>query len=328
MFRQTKWTAALAAALIALAAAFGPAAHSPRWPWGAASAEAADKLNVVTTTQDLASITAEVGGDRIAVESLSKGYQDPHFVDAKPSYLIKLRKADLFVEVGRDLEVGWVPGLLQSARNAKILPGGSGFVDASSGVVILEQGTRAGREAGDVHPLGNPHYWLDPENGVAIAATIRDALVRAAPAQRAYFDSRYADFEKRLRAKLAEWKRDAKAMGWTGTKVVTYHRSWSYLARAFGFDVIDFVEPKPGVPPAPKHVQELSDRMKAEGVRLLIVEPYFDPKLPTQIARLTDASLVVLPPSVGASKEATDYLTLFDAQLSLVRAALRKGGGS
>ena len=117
-------------------------------------------------------------------------------------------------------------------------------------------------------------------------------------------------------------------MGWTGTKVVTYHRSWSYLARAFGFDVIDFVEPKPGVPPAPKHVQELSDRMKAEGVRLLIVEPYFDPKLPTQIARLTDASLVVLPPSVGASKEATDYLTLFDAQLSLVRAALRKGGGS
>jgi ABC-type Zn uptake system ZnuABC Zn-binding protein ZnuA len=334
MFRQTKWTAALAAALVALAAGFGPAAHMPRWLWSAASAEAADKLDIVTTTQDLASIVTEVGGDRVAVESLSKGYQDPHFVDAKPSYLIKLRKADLFVEVGRDLEVGWVPGLLQSARNPKILPGGSGFVDASSNVAILEQGQRAGREAGDVHPLGNPHYWLDPENGLAIAATIRDALVRAAPAERAYFEGRYADFEKRLRAKVAGWKRDAAAMGWSGSKVVTYHRSWSYLARAFGFEVIDFVEPKPGVPPAPKHVQELSERMKAEGVRLLIVEPYFDPKLPTQIARTTGASLVVLPPSVGATKEATDYLTLFDVQLALVRAALatagpnQKGGGS
>ena len=335
MFRQVKRTAALAA-WIAAAAAFGPVSTSPAWlglafglglGLGPAPAEAAEKLSVVTTTQDLASIVLEVGGDRVSVESLAKGYQDPHFVDAKPSYLIKLRKADLFVQVGRDLEVGWVPGLLQSARNPRILPGGAGFVDASSGVAILELGQRVGREQGDVHPLGNPHYWLDPENGLAMAATMRDALVRAAPAERGYFEARYADFEKRLRAKLETWKREAAAIGLAGSKIVTYHRSWSYLARALGFEVIDFVEPKPGVPPAPRHVQELTERMKAEGVRLLIVEPYFDPKLPTQIARNAGAALVVLPPSVGASKEATGYLTLFDAQLALVRAALGKAGG-
>ena len=301
---------------------------TPAIPVGPTPAAAASKLNVVTTTQDLASIAMEVGGDRVTVESLSKGYQDPHFVDAKPSYLIKLRKADLFVEVGRELEVGWVPGLLQSARNPRIQPGGAGFVDASGGVQILEQGERVGREQGDVHPLGNPHYWLDPENGLAVAATIRDALIKSAPADRATFEARYTDFEKRVRAKLETWKKDAASIGLTGSKVVTYHRSWSYLARALGFEVIDFVEPKPGVPPSPRHVQELTDRMKAEGVRLLIVEPYFDPKLPTQIARNSGAALVVLPPSVGAAPEATDYLTLFDAQLALVRAALQKGGRS
>jgi zinc/manganese transport system substrate-binding protein len=290
--------------------------------------QAAKKLSVVTTTQDLASIAQMIGGDRVQVEPLAKGYQDPHFVDAKPSYLVKLRKADVFVEVGRDLEIGWAPGLLNNARNSKILPGGAGFVDASTGMKILEQGGRVGREMGDVHPLGNPHYWLDPENGLVIAANIRDAFAKNDPAGRAAYDARYADFKKQLEARKEGWEKRAKSLGLDGMKVVTYHRSWPYSAQAFGFEVVDFVEPRPGVPPAPKHVQELTELMKSQNVRLLIVEPYFDPKLPTQIAKNAGAAIVILPPSVGAVPEAKDYFSLFDAQLALIQKALASGGRS
>lgn len=289
------------------------------------TAHAGGKLNVVTTTQDLASIAAEVGGDRVAVEPLAKGYQDPHFVDAKPSYLLKLRKADLFIEVGRDLEVGWAPGLINNARNKRIQPGGAGFLDASANVNILEVGARVGREQGDVHPLGNPHYWLNPENGIAMAASIRDALSRLAPADAGYFQGRYASFEGRLRAKIAEWKKEAASIGLSGMKIVTYHRSWPYFAEAFGLEVVDYVEPRPGVPPAPRHVQELTSTMKTQKVGLLIVEPYFDPKLSRQIARNAGVPMVVLPPSVGAIPEAGDYFRLFDAQLDLIRNALAGG---
>jgi zinc/manganese transport system substrate-binding protein len=287
--------------------------------------EAAKKLKVVTTTQDLASIAQMIGGDRVSVEPLAKGYQDPHFVDAKPSYLIKLRQADVFVEVGRDLEIGWAPGLLNNARNSKILPGGPGFVDASNGVKILEQGGRVGREMGDVHPLGNPHYWLDPENALPIAANIRDALARNDPAGRAAYQSRYTEFQRQLQGRVAGWKRRAADLKLTGMNVVTYHRSWPYFAQAFGFQVVDYVEPRPGVPPTPRHVQELTDLMKSRGVRLLIVEPYFDPKLPTRIAKSAGAAIVILPPSVGATPAAADYFSLFDAQLELIRKALAGG---
>ncbi len=288
----------------------------------APGAFAAQPILVVTTTQDLAAIAVEIAGDRARVEPLSKGYQDPHFVDAKPSLLVKLRKADLFVEVGRDLEVGWVPGLLQSARNPRIQSGGPGFVDASAGVAILEQGAKVGREEGDVHPLGNPHHWLNPMNGLVIAANIRDGLIRVAPADKATFETRYADFERRLRDRVAGWKKDAEAMGLTGLKVVTYHRSWPYFADAFGLQVVDYVEPRPGVPPAPRHIQELTDRMKSEKIPLLIVEPYFDPKLPARVAQNSGAALVILPPSVGATPEAKDYFSLFDAQLAAIKKAL------
>ena len=290
--------------------------------------EAAKKLNVVTTTQDLASIAQMIGGDRVNVEPLAKGYQDPHFVDAKPSYLLKLRKADVFVEVGRDLEVGWVPGLLNNSRNSKILPGGPGFVDASNGVNILEQGGRMGREMGDVHPLGNPHYWLDPENGLAIAANIRDALTRIDRDGRAVYQARYADFERQLKSRLEGWRKRAKDLHLDGMNVVTYHRSWPYFAKAFGIEVKDYVEPRPGVPPTPKHVQEMTGLMKDQNVKLMIIEPYFDPKLPSQIAKNAGAAVVILPPSVGATPEAKDYFSLFDAQLALIQKALAGGGRS
>src|SRR5574341_1384878 len=263
-------------------------------------AGAADKpLQVVTTTEDLAAIAREVGGGRVQVTSLSRGYQDPHFVDAKPSYMVSLRKADLFVEVGRDLEVGWAPGLLHGARNPRILPGAPGFVDASSQVRVIEIPGSVSRAQGDVHPLGNPHYWLDPENGAPIARAIRDGLTRVSPRDAALFAQRCGDFEKRLTEATGKWKAQARKIGLTGIKVVTYHRSWSYFARAFGLEVVNFVEPRPGIPPSPNHVQDLVAQMKQGGVRLLMMEAFFDPRLPEKISRETGVPLAVMPTSVS-----------------------------
>jgi zinc/manganese transport system substrate-binding protein len=329
MLRMSSRFSRFAGAIVVALAILAPGGRIPLFQEDPAAeigaAHAAGRLSIVTTTPDLASIAASIGGDRVTVESLSKGYQDPHFVDAKPSYLLKLRKADLFIEVGRDLEIGWAPGLLNNARNARIQPGGPGFVDASTGVRILEQGGRVGREQGDVHPLGNPHYWLNPENGLIIAGNVRDALTRLAPADAPYFQQRYTEFASRLAAKLAAWKKAAAAMGLTGMKVVTYHRSWPYFAEAFGLDVVDYVEPRPGVPPAPRHVQELTELMKGQKVGLLIVEPYFDPKLPSRIAQSAGVPMAILPPSVGAVPHTDSYLDLFDAQLDVIRKALAGG---
>ena len=284
-------------------------------------------LQVVTTTEDLAAIAREVGGDRVQVVSLSRGYQDPHFVDAKPSYMVTLKKADLFVEIGRDLEVGWAPGLLSGARNPRILPAAPGFVDASALVHVIEIPSSVSRAQGDVHPFGNPHYSLDPSNGAPIARAIRDGLARISPADAQLFDQRCADFEKRLAVATARWKEQAQKLGLAGIKVVTYHRSWSYFAQAFGLEVVNFVEPRPGIPPSPNHVQDLVTQMKQGGVRLLMMEPFFDPRLATKISKDTGVPLVVLPTSVGAEDGIKTYFDLFDRQLALIGQAL-KGGKS
>src|SRR5262245_55866424 len=214
----------------------------------------AKPLQVVTTTEDLAAIAREVGGDRVRVSALCRGYQDPHFVDAKPSYMVQLKNASLFVQVGRDLEVGWAPGLLNGARNARILPGSPGFVDASGQVQVIEIPTSVSRAQGDVHPFGNPHFWLDPANGAPVARAIRDGILPISPADAPLFNQRCTDFEKRLGAAVVRWKEQARTLGLSGKKIVTYHRSWSYFARAFGLEVVDFVEPRPGIPPSPNHV--------------------------------------------------------------------------
>ncbi len=286
---------------------------------------AARPLLVVTTTEDLAAIAREVGGDRVNVTSLSRGYQDPHFVDAKPSYMVSLNKADLFVQIGRDLEVGWAPGLLNGARNRRILPGSPGFVDASSQVDVIEVPASVSRALGDVHPFGNPHYWLDPANGAPIARAIRDGLTRVAPADAALFGQRCADFENRLAEAAARWRERAKALGLGGMKVVTYHRSWSYFARAFGLEVVDYVEPRPGIPPSPDHVQDLVTRLKAGGIRLIIMELFFDPRLPQKISRDTGVPLVILPTSVGAEEQVKSYFDLFDRLLAELGEALQGG---
>jgi ABC-type Zn uptake system ZnuABC Zn-binding protein ZnuA len=292
---------------------------------GAPAVRAAAPLNVITTTSDLASLAGEVGGDRIKVESLARGYQDPHFVEAKPSFMLKLNKADLLIVVGREMEVGWLPPLITQSRNSKIQPGGPAYLDASQGVKIVDIPTgQITRAMGDVHPAGNPHYWLDPRNGRAIARSIQAKLGQMRPQDESYFASRYADFDARLTAAEKRW--DAALGPFRGTKVVTYHRSWSNFIDRFGLDVVGYVEPRPGIPPSPSHTLTLIKEMKRLGVKVLLVEPYFDLKTPNSIARETGARVVVLPPSVGGVPAITDYIRLFDYGVDLLAKALRGGG--
>ncbi len=289
----------------------------------AGSAQAA--LNVVTTTEDLAALTREVGGDKVKVEGIARGYQDPHFVEAKPSFILKLHAADLLVVVGRELEIGWLPPLLTQCRNAKIQPGAQGYLDASLAARILEipQG-QITRAMGDVHPLGNPHYWLDPENGRRIAKAVADKLGVLDPGQAAFFAAREADFEKRLSAAEARW--DAQMAPYKGLKIVTYHDSWPNFAERFGLVVKGFVEPRPGIPPSPSHTLDLIQEMKRDQVKILLVEPYFDLKTPNSVARETGAKVLVMSPSVGGVKQVADYFQLFDYDLGLLISAINESG--
>jgi zinc/manganese transport system substrate-binding protein len=279
-------------------------------------------LKVITTTEDLASLTREVGGDRISVDSIAKGYQDPHFVEAKPSFILKLHSADLLIVVGRDLEAGWLPPLQQQSRNAKVQVGARGYLDASLTVKILDipQG-QITRAMGDVHPFGNPHYWLDPGNGRRMAQAIQAKLSELQPGDAAFFAQRFADFDKRLGEAEKRW--DATLAPFKGTKVVTYHRSWPNFAERFGLNVIGYVEPKPGIPPSPQHTINLIAEMRKANVRLILVEPYFDLKTPQSVARETAGKVVVLSPSVGGEKEITDYIRLFDYDVNLIVSALK-----
>jgi zinc/manganese transport system substrate-binding protein len=291
----------------------------------ATSGSAFAPINVITTTEDLASIAREVGGDKIKVESLARGYQDPHFVEAKPSFVLKLNRADLLIVVGRELEIGWLPPLITQSRNAKIQPGGEGYLDASLTAKILELPTgQVTRAMGDVHPMGNPHYWLDPENGRRIAKVMQAKFSQMDGASAAYFAQREADFEKRLTDGQQRWK--TLMAPYKGLKVVTYHRSWANFADAFGLDVIGYVEPKPGIPPTPQHTLDVMQAMKAQNVKIIMVEPYFDLKTPNAIAANTGARVLVMPPSVGGVPAATDYLKLFDTDINMLVAAIKETG--
>jgi zinc/manganese transport system substrate-binding protein len=292
----------------------------------AATAHAQGKLNVVTSTEDLASIAREVGGDRINVEAIARGYQDPHFVEAKPSFILRMQRADLLIVVGRELEVGWLPPLINQSRNSKIQPGGPGYLDASMQARILDLPTgQVTRAMGDVHPLGNPHYWLDPENGKIVAKSIAAKLGELRPGDRALFEQRLNDFTSRLDAAEKRWL--AQMAPYKAVKVVTYHRSYPNFAERFGLDVVGYVEPRPGIPPTPQHTIDLITAMKQQNVKVVLVEPYFDLKTPNSIGRETGAQVLVLPPSVGGVKEITDYFKLFDYDINLLANALKQATG-
>lgn len=286
-------------------------------------AEAA--LNVITSTEDLAAIAREIGGEAVKVESLARGYQDPHFVEAKPSFVLKLHRADLLVVVGRDLEIGWLPPLITQSRNAGVQPGARGYLDASLTAHILEIPTgQITRAMGDVHPLGNPHYWLSPENGRRIAQAIQKKFSELQPADAAAFAQRYADFDKRLAAAEQRWT--ATMAPYKGVKVVTYHNSWPNFVEAFGINVVGFVEPKPGIPPSPSHTIDLIQDMKRDNVKLILVEPYFDLKTPNRVASATGARVLVMPPSVGGVEQVKTYFDLFEYDLKVLVDTIKQTG--
>lgn len=300
LHRSLSWLAVLAAAVLV----FSPVCE-------------ARKLNVVTSTTDMAALAQEVGGEKITVDSIAKGYQDPHFVEAKPSFLLKLRNADLLILVGLQLEIGWLPPLITQSGNPRIQVGAPGYLDASQFAEILDVPTgQITRAMGDVHPLGNPHYWLDPNNGRRIARGIAQKLGEMDPGDNQYFQQRFQDFDRRLTAAEKNW--DAEMAPYKGRKMVTYHTSWSNFAKHFGLQIAGYIEPRPGIPPTPAHTLEIIQLMKREDVKVVVVEPYFDLKTPNSIGSATGGKVIVLLPSVGGEKQVTDYFKLFDYDINLL----------
>lgn len=274
-------------------------------------ATSVEKVRIVASTSDLAAIAREVGRDLVEVESIAAGTQDPHFIELLPSYMIRVRKADVFLKVGMDLDY-WAQAILDGSRNSRIQ-----VVDCSALVPAerrLEVPTRVDASMGDVHKFGNPHYWLDPENGRYVARAIAEGLAKADPGNARSYEANLAAFGAKLDAKLVEWARRAEPL--RGLRIVTYHDSWPYFTRAFGIVVADWLEPKPGVKPSPSHVAQLIAKIKAEKIAMVAYEPYFESRTPQLIARQTGVPLVVLPPSVGGVPEVKDYFELFDYNLA------------
>lgn len=289
-----------------------------------ASTQAAPgRLNVVATTPDLGAIAEEIGGDRVKVTSLARATEDPHFVDARPSFIRLLNQADALIEGGAELEIGWLPPLVNNARNAKILADAPGRIVASRGVKMLDVPSGPiDRSQGDFHVAGNPHYTLDPANCGLVAATIAEAFAKLDPPSASAYESRRQRFQAKLDEKLAEWMKLMEPF--RGAKVLTYHKTYDYLAARFGLVVAGQIEPKPGIEPSPTHINALVPRMKAEGVKLVMIEPNRSPKTPIYLARQIGAEVVVLPSLVGAHEKAQDIFGLFDYNLGQMAAALKK----
>lgn len=280
------------------------------------------RLNVVATVPDFGSIAEEIGGDKIKVTSICRGTEDPHFVDARPSFIRVLNRADVLLEGGVELEIGWLPTLVNNARNGKILRDGSGNVLMSQGIHLLEVPTGPiDRSMGDIHPLGNPHFWLDPANGRIMAAHLAHVFEQIDPRSAALYQANLGKFNQRLDAKLAEWTKQMAPF--RGTKIVTYHKSFEYFADRFGLVITGQVEPKPGIEPTPGHINQLIPRMKAEGVKLVVIEPFRPRKTPEYVANATGAKLVRMPVMVGGDAKIKDYFDLFDYMVAQFTAALK-----
>jgi zinc/manganese transport system substrate-binding protein len=281
----------------------------------------AQKLRVVTSTTDLHDIAHAVGDNRISAMNIAAGYQDPHFVEAKPSFALQLGKADVFAYVGLDLEIGWMPTLLDAARNRRINRGARGDVDVSRVIPVLDVQASADRSMGDVHPRGNPHYWLHPENGKRIARLFRDKFSELDPQGASTYRANTARFEARVDS-LA--RALAPQLGTIRNKpVVAYHTSWRYLQEFTGMNIVGFIEPKPGVPPSPSHIAGLVQQMKRANVKVIIMEPFYDRKMPDFVARNTGAKVLVLPSSVEGVQGVDNYLELIDYDVRRLAEALR-----
>lgn len=283
------------------------------------------KMNVLATTTDLAALARAVGGERVDVVSLTSGRQDVHFVDPKPSLIHQARRADALILVGADLEAGWLPPLLSSARNGKILPGAPGHVDTSKAVRLLDApGAGVDRSQGDVHPQGNPHHWLDPRNAVAAAHFIQARFARIDPEGRSYYRGRAEDFERLIEKRLSEWQ--ARLAPFEGRRVLTYHRSWDYFARRFGLVVAGELEPKPGIPPSAAHLARLVRKIKDERISILIKEAHYETQSARFLAERTGLRIVELPLSVGGAPGVETYDQLMDVLTEKLGAAFKEAG--
>lgn len=285
------------ALLLLLALALAPAAHA--------------KLNIIATTTDFGAIAREIGGDKVEVTTLAKPTEDPHFVDAKPSFIVKLNRADALIEGGAELEIGWLPPLVEGARNPKLDAGKPGRIACAQGIALLEVPTVLDRSQGDIHAAGNPHYTTDPANAKIVAGNLAAAFARLDPKSAALFQANLAKFNGRLDAKLAEWLK--LLAPYKGKHVVTYHNSWPYFAKRFELNMELFLEPKPGLPPTPTHLVEVIAKMKAENIRVIVVEPQLNRKTAEAVAGHTGATIVEFTQFPGGVK-GTDagYIEMMD----------------
>jgi ABC-type Zn uptake system ZnuABC Zn-binding protein ZnuA len=297
-----------------LAAALAPAGATVSDPPGAS-------LKVVTSTTDLADLAKAVGGSRVDVVHISEGYQDPHFVEAKPSFMLRLRDADVFAFVGLDLEVGWMSLLVDGSRNPRIRPGSRGYIDVSRAIPVLDvPAGQIDRSQGDVHPLGNPHYWLDPANARRIAWLFAERFAELDHAGADTYEANRRSFEERLSAAERGWA--AARAKIRGKPIVAWHTSWRYFASYSGADIVGFMEPKPGVPPSPSHLAGLILTMQRTGAKVIVMEPFYQRKTADFVASKTGARVLVLPPSVGGIRGVDDYIALMRHNLTTLAAAI------
>ena len=286
-----------------------------------AGSAGAQRINAVATTPDLAALVKAIGGDAVDVKALAKPTEDPHFVDAKPSHIVTLNRADLLIQGGAELEMGWLPPLLESSRNSKIGVGAAGRILASEGITMLEVPAALDRSAGDVHALGNPHFMLDPLNVKIIVAHIARTLGQIAPASAAQFQSNLRTFNSTLDSKLGEWQRQLAPF--RGAKIVTYHNDFVYLAQSFGLEVVEKLEPKPGIAPSPAHVARVIARMKETGANVIMVQPFQNRRTAETVARQTQAIVLDLPQQPGAIKGTDSYFELMDHVVRTLAAGLQ-----
>ncbi|MFL5469654.1 MAG: metal ABC transporter substrate-binding protein [Gemmatimonadaceae bacterium] len=272
------------------------------------------QLRVVATTPDLASVAREIGGDRVNVVALAKPTEDPHFVDAKPSFIVTLNRADALIEGGAELELGWLPPLLENSRNSKIAAGAPGRIVASEGIRLLEIPTSFDRSKGDIHSLGNPHFMIDPASVKVVARNIATHFAALDSKNAATYNANLTRFNGRLDAKLAQWR--SQLAPYRGAKIVTYHRDFVYFAQRFGLVVVDELEPKPGIAPSPAHLAQVIGKMKANNVKVILVQPFQNRRTAETVARQTGATVIDAPQQPGAARNAGSY---FDNMDNLVR---------
>ena len=289
----------------------------------ATASSATAQIRVVATTPDLAALAREIGGSAVSVVALAKPTEDPHFVDAKPSHIVTLNRADVLIEGGAELELGWLPPLLESSRNAKIGAGAPGRVVASSGIRMLEIPSSFDRSKGDVHSLGNPHFLMDPANVKTVARNIAARFSRVDAKSASAYAANLARFNSRIDAKTAEWQRALAPF--RGSKIVTYHKDFVYFASRFGLVVVDELEPKPGIAPSPAHLARVISDMKAQGVKVVLLQPYQNRRTAETVARRTGAAVLEMPQQPGAKPGTASYFGMMDYLVNTLAGAFRGG---